>query len=103
MPKSDSTPAVADALAAAQARCAAAGERSTAPRARVLELLLEAGAPVRAYELVAAFAPGAYTHPPTVYRALDFLAAQGLAHHLETQNRYLACAAPGPRHATPSS
>lgn len=92
------TDAVRAALVAAEARCLTAGERWTTPRARVLQLLLEAAGPVRAYELVSAFSPGAYTHPPTVYRALDFLTANGLAHHLETENRYVACARPGAPH-----
>lgn len=94
----DLAPQVRAALAAAEARCLAAGGRWTAPRARVLQLLLEAEGPLRAYDLVSTFAPGGYTHPPTVYRALDFLAALGLAHHLQTQNRYLACVSPGGPH-----
>jgi len=36
------------ALAAAEARCADQGERMTAPRRRVLELLLQAGEAVKA-------------------------------------------------------
>ena len=43
------------ALAAVEARCAADGERMTAPRRRVLELLLTAGEPVKAYDLIARY------------------------------------------------
>ncbi|MCK5885624.1 MAG: Fur family transcriptional regulator, partial [Alcanivorax sp.] len=29
--------------------------------------------------------------PPTIYRALEFLVQQGLAHRLSSTNQYLAC------------
>lgn len=79
-------------LATAEARCAAAGQRMTPPRRRVLELLLGAGQPVKAYDLIAAFgADGVPAKPPTVYRALDFLSKQGLAHRIESLNAFIAC------------
>lgn len=87
-----SGPALASQLAAVEARCVTLGERLTAPRRRVLELLLEAGQPVKAYDLMSAFAPGAaQAKPPTVYRALDFLEKQGLVHRIQTLNAYVAC------------
>jgi Fur family zinc uptake transcriptional regulator len=36
--------------------------------------------------------------PPTVYRALDFLMAQGLVHRLESLNAYIGCPRPYQRH-----
>lgn len=78
-------------LSAADARCADAGQKLTAPRRRVLELLLEAGQPVKAYDLIASFAEGAPAKPPTVYRALEFLSKQGFAHRIESLNAYVAC------------
>ena len=79
-------------LKAAEARCAEADQRLTEPRRRVLELLLEAGQPVKAYDLIAGFgADGAPAKPPTVYRALDFLEHQGLAHRIESLSAYVAC------------
>ncbi len=79
-------------LAAAEARCAGADQRLTAPRRRVLELLLQAGHPVKAYDLIAGFGTdGAPAKPPTVYRALDFLERQGFAHRIESLNAYVAC------------
>lgn len=79
-------------LKAAEARCKLAAERMTAPRRRVLELLLKAGQPVKAYDLIAAFGEdGAPAKPPTVYRALSFLERQGFVHRLESLNAYLAC------------
>ena len=79
-------------LDAAVARCEASGQRLTPPRRRVLEMLLAAGQPVKAYDLIAAFgADGAPAKPPTVYRALDFLSKQGLAHRIESLNAFIAC------------
>lgn len=85
--------AVARALAAAEAECAVRAERMTAPRRRVLELLLTAGEPVKAYDLIARFgADGQAAKPPTVYRALEFLERQGLAHRIASISAYVACA-----------
>ena len=48
-------PALSAELAAAESRCTQAEQRLTEPRRRVLELLLEAGQPVKAYDLIAGF------------------------------------------------
>lgn len=89
------------ALVHAEARCLAAGERWTEPRRRTFELLVEAGRPVKAYDLVAVYGPGRRpTKPPTVYRALDFLIELGLVHKVETGNAFIACPRPdAARHA----
>jgi Fur family zinc uptake transcriptional regulator len=85
--------ALTRALAAAEARTAEAGERMTAPRRRVLTLLLEAGEPVKAYDLIARFGEdGQAAKPPTVYRALEFLERQGMAHRIASISAYVACA-----------
>jgi Fur family zinc uptake transcriptional regulator len=79
-------------LTRAEERCEAAEQRLTPPRRRVLELLLEAGRPVKAYDLIAAFSDaGGPAKPPTVYRALEFLSRQGFAHRIESLNAYVAC------------
>lgn len=84
--------AVRAALEAADAACAADGERMTAPRRRVLELLLAAGEPVKAYDLIAAYGrDGEAAKPPTVYRALEFLERRGLAHRIASLSAYVAC------------
>jgi Fur family zinc uptake transcriptional regulator len=75
----------------AERRVVEAGERLTAPRRRVLELLLESGHAVKAYDLMAAYQPGAPAKPPTVYRALEFLERQGLVHRIQSLNAYVAC------------
>jgi len=80
------------ALAAAEARCAESQDRLTAPRRRVLELLLGAEGPQKAYDLIAAFGPGGEAaKPPTVYRALEFLERLGFAHRIESLNAYVPC------------
>lgn len=79
---------------------AAAGERMTPARARVLELLLAAGEPVKAYDLIARFgADGQPAKPPTVYRALEFLERSGLAHRIASISAYVACAHDDADHA----
>ncbi|PZQ56814.1 MAG: Fur family transcriptional regulator [Phenylobacterium zucineum] len=85
-------PSLAHALEAAEARCADNSERLTAPRRRVLELLLGADAPLKAYDLIAAYGDaGEPAKPPTVYRALEFLERLGFAHRIESLNAYVPC------------
>ena len=64
------------------------GERFTAPRRDVLKALLAGKAPLKAYDVVESM-KGA--KPMTVYRALDFLSAQGLVHRIESLNAYVPC------------
>jgi len=93
---SDSLPGPAEVertLAAVEGQCAAEGERMTAPRRRVLELLLAAGEPVKAYDLIARYgADGQAAKPPTVYRALEFLERRGVVHRIASISAYVACA-----------
>lgn len=84
--------ALGRALGAAEARCVDRQERLTAPRRRVLELLLAADAPLKAYDLIATFGEqGEPAKPPTVYRALEFLERLGFAHRIESLNAYVPC------------
>ena len=81
-----------DALDRADATCRARGASFTAIRREVLELLYRSPTGVKAYDLLAqikAARPGA--SPPTVYRALDFLIEQGLAHKIGRMNLFVAC------------
>lgn len=72
----------------------------TAARTRVLELLLSAGEPVKAYDLIARFgADGAPAKPPTVYRSLEFLERQGLVHRIASISAYVACTSGTDAHA----
>ena len=92
--------ALQGALADAESRCSDAQERLTGPRRRVLELLLRAGGPAKAYDLIAGFGEGGVAaKPPTVYRALDFLEKQGFVHRIESLNAYVACKRVGETHS----
>ena len=85
--------ALANAVAAAAVKCERTRERLTPPRRRVLELLLEADGPMKAYDLIAAYGQdGEPAKPPTVYRALEFLERTGLAHRIASISAYVACA-----------
>ncbi len=66
----------------------AKGERFTKPRRDVLAVLIEGKPPLKAYDIVKAMR-GA--KPMTIYRALEFLAAEGLVHRIESLNAYLPC------------
>jgi Fur family transcriptional regulator, zinc uptake regulator len=83
---------IAEALLAAEAVCASAGESFTPLRRRVLELLLERHAPAKAYDLLSGLGGQAGpAKPPTVYRALEFLMRLGLVHRIESLNAFVAC------------
>jgi Fur family transcriptional regulator, zinc uptake regulator len=79
-------------LTVAEALCRQSGERMTASRKRTLELVLNAGAPIKAYDVIEHFHADAAAKPPTVYRALGFLEQMGLIHRIESLNAYVACA-----------
>jgi len=99
-PAHDHGRCVSDALARAEAVCAARRARLTAIRRQVLELVWQAHQPVLAYdllELLRARQPRAA--PPTVYRALEFLQAHGLVHRIESLNAYVGCADPSHPHS----
>lgn len=84
----------------ADRRLTAEGERMTPARLRVLELLLAAGEPVKAYDLIARFGDdGQPAKPPTVYRALEFLERKGLAHRIASISAYVACTSGSVDHA----
>lgn len=86
-----STQTISKALTKAETLCRNRGLSLTPMRRRVLELLMQAGGPVKAYDLLSGLKPGGGAQPPTVYRALDFLTAAGLAHKVEALNAYMAC------------
>lgn len=88
---------VHDALHTATELCAKRGARLTDIRRRVLELVWRSHEPVGAYALLDALkGDGFSAAPPTVYRALDFLMAQGLVHRIASLNAFIGC--PHPRH-----
>jgi Fur family zinc uptake transcriptional regulator len=88
-------------MKAAERLCADSGEKLTELRKRVLELVWASHKPVGAYQLLDSLKKdGRSAAPPTVYRALEFLLAQGLVHRVESLNAYIGCTHPGERHAT---
>ena len=79
---------------AADALYSRRGLRLTRVRRLVLEFLLDAKMPVKAYDILDALrhdAPKALT-PASIYRALDYLLHEGLVHKVGTLNAYVACA-----------
>ena len=100
-PKShDHAACVATALARAEALCQSRGLRLTELRRAVLALVWDSHRPVGAYDLLEALGKRrGRVAPPTVYRTLDFLVANGLVHRIESLNAFVGCAAgPGEPH-----
>lgn len=64
------------------------GFKLTEPRRNALACLLAAEEPMKAYDLIEALG----VKPMTVYRALEFLSANGFVHRIESLNAYVACA-----------
>src|SRR5688572_3022988 len=88
-----------DAMAAAERQCAVRGARLTEQRRQVLDLIWRSHAPVGAYTLLDRLREaGVRAQPPTVYRALEFLAENGLIHRIESLNAYVGCAVPSESH-----
>jgi Fur family transcriptional regulator, zinc uptake regulator len=82
----------ADAMSHAEALCAARGERLTPIRRKVLEALAAHHKPLGAYEIIDRLADdGPRRAPITIYRALDFLVANGLVHKIQSRNAFVAC------------
>jgi Fur family zinc uptake transcriptional regulator len=91
-PGHDHRSCIVAALDAAEAACARRGERLTPLRRRVLELVWRGHRPVGAYDLLALLQDErGRVAPPTVYRALDFLCAQGLVHRLDSLQAFIGC------------
>lgn len=83
--------------------CGRQGSRLTPVRREVLELVLRASGPIGAYQLLDQLrARRRGAAPPTVYRALEFLVAQGLVHRLERLNAFVGCAGDDRRHVHPA-
>jgi Fur family transcriptional regulator, zinc uptake regulator len=87
------------AMRKARVNCEQQGLRLTPIRSRVLELIWQRHAPVKAYDLLDALrAERRGAAPPTVYRALDFLLEHGLIHRIESLNAFVGCGDPSRKH-----
>jgi Fur family zinc uptake transcriptional regulator len=83
-----------EALRHAETICAREGLRFTPQRRHVLEALLESHVPASAYDVIDRLGEagsGKRPAPVSVYRALEFLTANNLAHRIESKNAYIAC------------
>ena len=79
-------------LARAEKLCQHRGVRMTPARKEVFALLSEHQGAIGAYDLLEQLkevVPNA--KPPTIYRALDFLQAQGFVHKITSSNSYVLC------------
>ena len=83
-------------VALAVSLCERRGVQMTERRRRVLELLWASDKPTSAYQLIEAvrLRDSRPVGPPTVYRALRFLMAQGFVSRIESLNAYVPCAHP---------
>lgn len=88
-----------EAIAVAEATCAARGAQLTPVRRQALEILLESHRALGAYDVLARLDQAGFgSKPPVAYRALGFLVDQGFAHRIEKLNAFVACAHPGATH-----
>lgn len=80
-------------LERATQKCDRSGARLTPKRKQILGLLVEADAPLSAYDLVAQYNQRYEqdVKPMSVYRILDFLVENSLVHKLGLANQFIAC------------
>src|SRR5690606_4614308 len=91
---------IEDALATAREPCAERGVQLTPLREKVVQNVWKSHKPVDDYDLLAELARSNKAgRPPTGYRALDFLMAEGLIHKIESLNAYLGCVEAGAPHS----
>ena len=98
------TPETERLLDQAEAFCDRRQLRLTEQRRLILGLILNNPRPSGAYDLLDRLREdGRPAAPPTVYRALDFLTAQGLVHKIERLSAFVGCSHMldrcGPEHA----
>jgi len=86
------------AMANAEQLCQQRGQRFTALRRRVFELVWCHHKPIGAYDLLEELQRDGRAAPPTVYRALDFLLELGLIHRITSLNAYVGCSHPEDLH-----
>lgn len=88
-------------LAHAEGVCRARAVRLTAQRRRVLEIVAGSHTAIGAYAIMDRLKDdGRRPAPIAVYRALDFLIANGLVHRIASRNAYVACTHLGVPHGS---
>src|SRR5580704_12932029 len=91
-PDHDHGRCAADAITHAERVCQLRAQKFTPIRRQVLQALLSSHRPLGAYEVIDELAKSMPRPAPiTVYRALDFLLANGLVHRIESRNAFIAC------------
>ena len=94
-------------LQTAAQQCAQDGSRFTELRRQVYTLILSSDKPLGAYDLIQCLQdrreknngkPTKTVAPPTIYRTLDFLLAQGFIHQLNSINAFVPCCHPRDKH-----
>src|SRR6201997_5341499 len=91
-PDHDHGRCAADAISHAERVCKERSQKLTPIRRQVLQALLASHRPLGAYEIIDALAREMPRPAPiTIYRALDFLLANGLVHRIESRNAFIAC------------
>lgn len=93
----------------ARQSCQVRNLRFTALREQVFRVILQATAPIGAYDILAqlqqsqVLSPDAESQkavaPPTVYRSLDFLLTHGFIHQLNSANAFIPCCHPREKHS----
>ncbi|MDR0665432.1 MAG: transcriptional repressor [Helicobacteraceae bacterium] len=87
-------------LRIAETLCADRGARLTGLRRGILEVLINAKTPLKAYEIIDLMRDeGKRVTPATIYRVLEFLLEQGLAHRINALNAYASCVDPRSKHS----
>jgi len=91
-PDHDHNRCTADGISHAEKVCRERAQKFTPIRRQVLSALLSSHRPLGAYEVIDELAKAMPRPAPiTVYRALDFLMANGLVHRIESRNAFVAC------------
>ena len=89
-----------DYLRRVERACQERGLRLTPLRTQLLQLIVAAARPIKAYDLVGEMtAINGVTAPMTVYRTLAFLVEHGFVHRLESMNAVVSCRHPEVRHS----
>lgn len=88
------TAAIEGVITRVRQECAQVGIKLTSKRERILTVLLMAGAPLSAYDIVEQYRAQYDEVLPamSVYRILHLLVEHKIAHKLQTTNQFLACA-----------
>lgn len=97
----DHTRCIASALKRAETLCNSRGCRLTGLRRQVLESLWQSHQARGAYDILGEINKEAERKlaPLSVYRALEFLVSEGLAHRIESLNAFVGCPHPEQNHA----